>query len=188
LRPCIGLFGAPGSGKSTIAQLLVDHHGYRQAGFSDRPKAFAYDVSNLYRQLVDDHGGDAELAKRSDPRVRAELIRIGVAARTHLDPSVFIGPVLAEAVFMAETCKQPTVITDLRFTNEFEALAAFDFKFCYVARTGVPGVADIGDWGTDNWAMRADLGVDNSGDTDELAQRVEAMVEAFDLAQYGPAW
>ena len=45
------LFGAPGSGKSVLANLLIDHSQ------KDEPRTFILDLGNSYRQITEKHGG-----------------------------------------------------------------------------------------------------------------------------------
>jgi dephospho-CoA kinase len=43
----IGLSGYAQSGKNTVADILVDHHGFIQLAFADAIRAFVYEINPM---------------------------------------------------------------------------------------------------------------------------------------------
>lgn len=127
----VGLWGYAGSGKDTAAEALVAD-GWRREAFADRLRAMLYalnptlsfvpDALPTYgwelREIIDTDGWDK--AKRDVPEIRELLQRLGTeAGRGVLGENVWVDAVMNA---WKESGKQPTVITDMRFRNEANAI------------------------------------------------------------------
>lgn len=139
MAPLIGLIGKKRVGKDTIAAFLVESHGFRRLAFADRLKEAALAVDPIadwdaegrrLSTLVAEHGWESA---KGWPEVRRFLQYLGVAVRTYVDDDAWVTPVLAE-VRQSDT---PTVITDVRFTNEASAIRAAGGILVRVVRPGV---------------------------------------------------
>ncbi|WP_372407242.1 hypothetical protein [Streptomyces luteireticuli] len=123
----IGLAGAARSGKDTAALALVET-GWQRKAFADAVREFLYgmnpwlpedpiDGSYLLAEEVDRYGW--EQVKKDHPVVREYLQRCGTeAGRRVLGEDVWVNALVRDY----ETWDQPTVITDVRFPNEAEAI------------------------------------------------------------------
>lgn len=172
----IGLSGYARAGKDSIADHLVNHHGYTRLAFADRLKAVAYDSVQFVRDLVDKEGWEAAKGYEG---VRRLLQDLGVAARKHLYPNVWVDPVMADI--------QPGgkyVISDCRFPNEAKAI---NDRGGWLGRVERPGIGPVNDHeserGLYNWTFHHT--VFNDGTLDTLAQRAEALSALVSAGLHG---
>ncbi len=114
----IGLNGYARSGKDTVAAFLVAEYGYRRIAFADRLRNLVVALFPSVAESLNDAGGDWDKAKE-DPEVRRMLQGVGVAARTHVGPDVWITAALSSV-----RDDERIVVSDMRFVNEADALAA----------------------------------------------------------------
>lgn len=120
----IGLTGYAQSGKDTVAKILVENYGYTRVAFADKIREFLYETNPMYdsfagepafvKEKVDRDGW--EVAKQS-PHIRRLLQNSGVAARKIFGEDFWVNEVL-KTIDPADNI----VITDVRFTNEAEAI------------------------------------------------------------------
>ncbi|NUK41832.1 hypothetical protein HRW13_13255 [Streptomyces lunaelactis] len=139
--PLIGLAGAARSGKDTAAQALLDI-GWTRRAFADKVRAMLYAVD----PVVLDEDGDGEVwdlscavgcfgwdaAKERFPRVREYLQRLGTEGGREL----FGENVWVDALFRDRDTWGPTVITDVRFPNEADAIRAHGGLVVAIQRPG----------------------------------------------------
>lgn len=131
----VGLVGKKRAGKDTVAARLVEKHGFVRLAFADRLRTVMYELNPVIDNagtrlaaLVDAVGWEAT---KNLPEVRRLLQHHGVAIRTHVDPEVWVRPVMRTA--LAET--RPIVITDVRFPNEADAIERAGGRLVRVVRT-----------------------------------------------------
>jgi hypothetical protein len=128
MKPSIGLLGANGVGKTTIADYLVAEHGYRKLSFAEPLReiamlnpAFAAIVNNIgYRE-----------AKDRNPEIRQYLIDVGEKIRGY-DPVYFV-KALAQQITDMDPDK-PWVVDDVRKQVEVNFLHDMGFRFVHVHR------------------------------------------------------
>lgn len=140
----VGIMGAKRSGKDTLAGFLVEDHGFTRLAFADKLKDFLLDVNPLtgrsgfrVRDAVDLVGWDEA---KETPEVRRLLQEVGLAAREHLGPRVWLDPVMQEADRIRWSKGGnggPVVITDVRFANEWQAVKEAGGILVRVVRSGV---------------------------------------------------
>jgi hypothetical protein len=139
----IGLSGYARSGKDEVAKILVQEYGYERVAFADAIRHLLYELnpvivnddlsrSSTVKDLVDEEGWD--IAK-SDPEVRLLLQNLGVGARKIIDEEVWIKTALN---YVASGSK--IVVTDVRFSNEAEALKKLDAQLWRISRSGVNAI------------------------------------------------
>lgn len=179
----LGLMGRKQSGKDTVANRLVTHHGFTRFAFADALKATMTDLNpivwedekgNLIRlqDVVCDAGWDAA---KAHPEVRRLLQVHGVAIRTHVDPNAWIRAVELQV----QEHDGPAVITDMRFPNEAEWISAGGSNSARV-RVSRPGLADdvaslhVSETALDDYP--ADARIVNDGTLEDLYRRVDLMV------------
>lgn len=114
-KKILGLIGPPRCGKDTVAEFLVQNHGYKRLAFADRIKT-EYGISIE----------DFEAAKISGKieEVRQALWEFS-QEKYKDDPQYFIKSVMQEAV----NSKQSVIITDIRTLGEIESFYAYPHDF-----------------------------------------------------------
>jgi len=145
----IGLTGYAQSGKDTVANILINQYGYIRVAFADRIRDFVFDANPIYtyvsnepryvRDLVEKVGWDEA---KKNPEVRRLLQNIGVAARNIFGEQFWIDQAMRQL-----DPENNYVITDVRFTNEVEALKQMgewvdgvEFQLWRITRPGVEAI------------------------------------------------
>ena len=142
----IGLSGYAQSGKDTVANILVEKHGYTRVAFADPIRKLLYEMDPLvphednaisYRlqDLVDSYGWDK--AKVDFPEVRRLLQELGVGARKLFGDTFWIN----EALFDVAP-QDKVVVSDVRFENEAQWIQEFKGQIWRVKRMGTSAVND----------------------------------------------
>ncbi|MGW8743521.1 deoxynucleotide monophosphate kinase family protein [Streptomyces sp. NPDC055794] len=143
--PLIGLAGAARSGKDTAAQALLGI-GWARRAFADkvRDMLYAFDpyVLDTHNEVwnvsvaVDRYGWDG--AKEQLPEIRTYLQELGTeGGRAVLGEDVWV-----DALFRNHDTWGPTVITDVRFPNEAEAIRERGGMVIAIQRPGQELIAD----------------------------------------------
>lgn len=176
----IALSGWAQSGKDTVADRLVEEHGFVRVAFADKLKGFALRINphvqledgQTYslRQLLTLEGWDA--AKRHMP-VRELLQRIGMAGRVGLGETVWIDAV-KEDILSAPN----VVVTDVRFWNEYAWLASQGARMCRVQRDGVEAANN--DVSEHEWTrLHYPVTITNNGTIEDLHKTIDELVTYF---------
>ena len=136
----IGLAGFAGSGKDTVAQILIDNWNYKRYAFADMIKTVLYETNPIIEQsvrlkdLVDEHGWDKTKTDYSE--VRRLLQDFGLSGRNNFGKLHW-----AHQVFKEINFGHKAVITDVRFTNEADQINLYDFA--EVWRVHRPGTGPV---------------------------------------------
>lgn len=131
----IGLSGFAGSGKDTLAQMLVEDHGFKRFAFADALKSMLYSVNPklgdgfTLKQTVDALGWDDA---KQFPEVRQLLQRLGTAV-CDVQPLFWVDVTMVQV----DAWSGPAVVTDVRLVQEPAAFAARNGMLVQVARDGV---------------------------------------------------
>jgi len=144
----IGLSGYAQSGKDTVANILVEKHGYRRIAFADPIRKLLYEMDPLipkgygdsiinYRlqDLVDSYGWDK--VKVDFPEVRRLLQELGVGARKLFGDTFWINEALSDVA-----PQDKVVVSDVRFENEAIWIQEFKGKIWRIKRIGTDAVND----------------------------------------------
>jgi hypothetical protein len=183
----IGLSGKSGSGKSTAANYLTDHHGYHQFAFADALKdivelAFGFSDEQLYGALKD----------KVDPHwlvaPRWCLQWLGTEIFRSRFPDIWIRRLRRDIMnFLSIDGQRPIVVTDVRFKDEAEALKRLGAVLVRIERPcGAPALApfgtrhhpsetDLDDW-EGWWAGRGNHVLDNNGTLKNLRWCLDAIM------------
>jgi hypothetical protein len=186
----VGLTGMAGSGKDSVADILVRNHGYTRIAFADPLRSMALALNPMVdwgrnhleisgpvrlRDVVDRDGWD--VAKRFYPEVRRTLQRFGTEViRDHVGPNFWVDTAMAKIVSQPD---RNWVITDCRFPNEAEAVVDYGGAVVLVVRPGLeplPG-SHASEAGVGDGLIQARLF--NRGTLDDLDLRVAELVEVL---------
>ncbi|MEU7643324.1 hypothetical protein [Streptomyces huasconensis] len=183
--PLIGLAGAARSGKDTAASFLTKD-GWQRRAFADLVREMLYQLNPW---LPDDEvDGSFQLAgevdrfgweqvKKEYPVVREYLQRCGTeAGRQVLGPDVWV-----DTLFRGfETWERPTVITDVRFPNEAEAIKKRRGLVVQVVRPDeapIPESQHVSERALDDWPF--DATVLNDGSEVQLGVRLRSLASSM---------
>ena len=181
--------GPIGSGKDTIADYLVRHHGFKRLAFASKVKDVAHVVFGWDRTMLEGLTAESRAWREVvDPfwglSPRTALQRIGTEMfRTHIHPDTWVKAVVSQ--ILAEPDGK-FVITDCRFENEVAAMKALGGRLVCVSRGEEPAWAAVArggaacpseihqtDWNVYRLQGLADVRLENNGSLEELYTAVE---------------
>ncbi|MFJ8472155.1 hypothetical protein [Kitasatospora sp. NPDC094011] len=184
----IALIGHARSGKDTIGARLGAKYSFVRLAIADPLRAVALDLDPIVgaqplgmgtvpirlSEVVGRYGWERTKVEYSE--VRRMLQRLGEAVRTH-DPEYWVRLAL-ERVDVADQWGLPVVVTDVRHTNELEALRSRGALVVRVVRPGVGRLAGAeGQHVTETELdqAEADVTVTNAGTLADLHQLADSL-------------
>ena len=182
----IGLTGYAGSGKDTVADILVQEHGFVRYAFADKLRELLYEMNPVIetdhsieavlrlREVVDIDGWD--YAKRTFPEVRELLQRVGVWHRENISEDFWVKQVKDQITH--EQLTAGVVVTDCRFANEAAWARSWGGKVMRVTR---PGVGPANDHDSEKLAFETDGTIHNRKDIAYAAKLVRSLVRGMQL-------
>jgi len=121
----VGLVGYPGAGKDTLADALVEDHGWKKVAFADALKdaylATNPGVKSAYGYYEAVTAKNLEYMKRKYTAVRESLQDFGQAMRD-LDYDVWVKALFKQINAKPMYFNQDIIITDVRYMNERDAI------------------------------------------------------------------
>lgn len=177
----LALAGAAGSGKDSIADILVSEFNYAKLSFATPLRSLAL-LNPEYARSLDMHGG-YENAKRNDPKVREYLIALGEGIRS-FEPDYFANALAAQLDTISHG---NVVITDLRKENEYAVLHDWGFVFAHVRREGT--YEEGLDWIESEGALSPEgwITINNGGSLDQLKHGVRQLANTSHWARRAAA-
>lgn len=175
----IGLTGLAGAGKDTVADILVDRHGFEKRAFGTALKEVLAKMNpiigmDLYQpgrmihlnEGIERYGENA--VKNLYPQYRRYLQRFGTEGIRAIDNDFWINAALRD---LDES--RNYVFTDVRFPNEAATIGSLRGSLWQVDRPGHQAVG--GDHVSETWVgrMAEDHLIYNSGSIDRLPAEVE---------------
>lgn len=166
----IGLAGPAGSGKSTVAGILTNHHGYTELQFASRIKHIVVRLLGInLRELETQKEKQIEKLGCSP---RHMLQTLGTEwGRNMVHPDIWVN--LLERDLRCFVPDSKIVISDCRFANEAAWLRERG-ELWHLARPGGDVQAHISEAGV--VATDRDQVLDNDCDLDTLRQRIAALL------------
>ena len=165
------LSGWSGSGKDTVADYLVDKHGFKKFAFATPLKDLASQLFSFPRELADSQEGKRQLwpVGYSTKTIRQILLDISRLDKSRFGNDIYANESMAQIA--KESPDAQIVISDTRYLNEIAVLRDFAIKQNHafsvwrISRTGQTTslVDDISEHILDTY--KADASLQNPGDS-----------------------
>jgi hypothetical protein len=178
----IALTGNIGSGKSTVADHLIQRHGFKRVRFADPLK-------QMITTLLTAQGCTPEYVKRCiegdlktkpipelagrTPRHAMQSLGTGWA-REMIHPDLWVQCWKGAATQMLK--RSPVVAEDCRFLNEYDTVRSMNGLVWRIARAGHSGDGHISE--TEQASFDVDANLLNNGSINTLLLRVDQLLKA----------
>jgi hypothetical protein len=178
----IGLSGYARSGKDTVAGMLMGLHGYERVAFADKIRELLYEMDPLVmhnymdfrlQDVIDSKGW--ETAKTEFPEVRRLLQDLGVSARKLFGDTFWVDQVVGQFGHSWWGYDTNVVITDVRFTNEAQAIKGKGGQIWRISRPGTEAINDhVSEHDLDGWDF--DVVIENDSDMPALIKKIKTLI------------
>ena len=180
----LGLSGYARTGKDTVANILVNEHGFERVSYADALKDVAYRIDPMIEtsfwvsddghlplsKLIDLVGW--EQAKDDFSEVRRLLQNLGVTLREVIDENVWVNLAFRKINYGDD---DRYVIPDVRFPNEMGAIRYVGGKVIRIERPGYgPVNGHVSETALDN--AKFDYTLSNDGTVTKLEHWCSALV------------
>ena len=150
----IGLVGLIGSGKDTVAERLITHHGYKRDSFAKSLKDAVSSMFNWDRELLEGNTSESRAWREQPDAFWSEKMDKEVTPRWVLQ--YFGTEVMRQGMYDAIWVDsvigrykgENTVISDTRFQNEIKTIKAHSGKILLVKRGEIPTREEMQKQGT----------------------------------------
>jgi hypothetical protein len=119
----LGIIGAPGVGKDTLAAYLIENKGYGRLAFADQIKKEYYAISGFSESQFKERGV-------AEQDIRDGLWKYSAKMKEFYGSNYFIKPVIEEML----NSDKPTVFTDVRTQCEMDYCLSNNVKLFIVIR------------------------------------------------------
>jgi hypothetical protein len=204
----VALTGLSGSGKDTVADVLVDHHGFAKLAFADALRtevatAFNIDPAYLVQRETKEHPlttlalrrcMDSEfvrvmvnhlsMGELDAPRSPRQILQWwGTEYRRAQDPDYWVNKAHRAMAILVECGRDRFVISDCRFENEAALVRRLDGSIWQVVRPGIAPVqgAHVSETEGNQFLPHVLLG--NTGDIHHLQLQALAACNRLTLAK-----
>lgn len=195
MYPPVGIVGAAGAGKDTVADALVERLDYNRVSFAEPMRRMCAAINPIigyrsdgrftpeplevrYLDALDQVGYDQ--AKIVYPELRSFLQRLGTeAGREVLGDDVWVNAAMAAAA----RSSKPPVFPDCRFENEYRAIRAAGGLIFRVTRPGQAVLEGHVSEGFYNEVPHIDADLVNNGTIDKLHERAAQAVQIAGLTR-----
>jgi len=183
----IGIVGLMGSGKDTVANRLVEKHGYIRDSFAKSLKDAVASMFNWNREMLEGNTSESREWREQPDKFWSEKFNKLVTPRTILQQ--FGTEVMRGQMYdgiWVDSCigrykGKNTVISDTRFINEIKTIKEYGGKIICVTRGGLPTQEDMKKRGAHqsewDWLDSTfDYMIDNNGTKEELFAKVDLII------------
>ena len=208
----VALTGLAGSGKDTVADVLVDHHGFAKLAFADALRtevaaAFNIDPEHLTRRETKEHPISALALERcldpvfvecmgavfktarlsppwSVPRSPRQILQWwGTEYRRAQDPDYWINKAYQAIAILVECGRDRFVLSDCRFENEAALVRRLQGSIWQVVRPGIEPVQGSHVSETEGNQFLPHVLLGNTGDIRHLQLQALAACNRLQLAE-----
>ena len=193
----LGIVGLIGSGKDTVAEHLVENHGYIRDSFAKSLKDAVASMFNWDREMLEGNTSSSRHWREQPDKFWSERFGKSVTPRwvlQYFGTEVMRGK-MYDAIWI-DSCLgryrgQNTVISDTRFVNEIKTIKAHGGKIICVKRGDLPSQKEMQEKGAHrsewDWLNSDfDFVIDNYGSKDELFQKVDNLIIGLEVT-HSPA-
>lgn len=184
----IGLVGLIGSGKDTVADRLVQKHGFQRDSFAKSLKDAVASIFGWDREMLEGQTKESRQWREQPDKFWSEKFNKEITPRwilQHFGTEVCRGTMLDSIwidSFVARYKGNATVISDTRFVNEIKIIRNQGGKIVLIKRGDVPSREEMqasgahqSEW---DWiGCKFDYVIENDGTLDELYQKVDAVIQ-----------
>ncbi len=189
----IGIVGLIGSGKDTVAQRLVENHGYVRDSFAKSLKDAVSSMFNWDREMLEGDTTSSRHWREQPDKFWSERFGKPVTPRwvlQHFGTEVMRGH-MYDAIWV-DSCigrykGQNTVISDTRFVNEIKTIKAHGGIIICVKRGELPTQKQMQERGAHqsewDWLdSKFDITIQNNGTLEELYTKVDDLIISNKIA------
>ena len=189
----IGIVGLIGSGKDTVAQRLVEKHGYIKDSFAKSLKDAVASMFNWNREMLEGDTTSSIQWREKPDKYWSERFGKPITPRwvlQYFGTEVMRGQ-MYDAIWI-DSCigrykGQNTVISDTRFVNEITTIKAHGGIIVCVKRGELPTQKQMKDSGAhqSEWDWLAsdfDITIDNDGTLSDLYAKVDDLIVSNKIA------
>jgi len=179
----IGLVGLIGSGKDTVAEKLVEEHGYIRDSFAKSLKDAVSSMFNWDRELLEGNTSESRKWREQPDAFWSEKMGKEVTPRwilQYFGTEVMRGKVY-DGIWVDSVIGrykgENTVISDTRFINEIKTIKAHGGKIVCVKRGELPTQKEMQEQGAHqsewDWLdSKFDYTIENTGTKEELYVKI----------------
>ena len=182
----IGLVGLMGSGKDTVAEHLVEYHGFKRDSFAKSLKDAVASMFNWDRKLLEGSTKKSREWREQPDAFWSERFGKEVTPRWVLQQfgTEIMRGQMYDAIWV-DSCigrykGEPTVISDTRFVNEIKTIKAQSGKIICVKNGKLPTQEEMQEKGAHqsewDWLNSDfDFVIENNGTKEELFEKVDEL-------------
>lgn len=178
----IGLAGRAGTGKSTVARLLCEHHAFVEVAFAEPIKRALAAMLDLPRATFDDPAtkeAPIDWLRNTSPRRLMQTLGTGWGRQIIADDLWLILARRRIAQLTADADRLHVtgiVISDLRYDDEADLVRQLGGTVWHIVRAAPPVAAHCSEAGI--LAQPGDRTLDNTGTLDQLEACIEHLLYA----------
>lgn len=183
----IGLVGLIGSGKDTVADRMVQQHGFVRDSFAKSLKDATANIFGWPREMLEGQTKESREWRETSDEFWSKKFKKEITPRwvlQHFGTEVCRGNMLDSIwidSFVARYQGEKTVISDTRFVNEIKVIREQGGQIVLVKRGEVPSREEMqasgahqSEW---DWiGCKFDHVLDNNGTIDQLHEKVDALI------------
>jgi len=191
----IGLVGLIGSGKDTVAERLITHHGYKRDSFAKSLKDAVSSMFNWDREMLEGNTSQSRKWREQPDKFWSEKMGKEVTPRWVLQ--YFGTEVMRQGMYDAIWIDsvigrykgENTVISDTRFINEIKTIKAHGGIVVLVKREEIPTREEMQKQGTHqsewDWiGSNFDYTIDNTSSLEGLNANVDQFIHQLQDHQF----
>ncbi len=177
----VAVCGGKRTGKDTIADYLVEHHGYTKVSIAGKLKELVYPLLGFQSEEEAEEAKDIPM-NSSGVTPRRVLRYIGTDSLPERAKRIWV-----RLMIESMDPEKKYVISDLRFLHEEEELSRFNPFIIQVTRpSSLPEDSHISE---NEWNLvKPDVRVSNDGSLEDLLEKIESILMSGKKKEYLHGW